>query len=241
MTDAVANLAAAGASLGAVAAATAADPATNPNAFSFKIAHTDTEENKEGTLLGIDQSLIATEILTDFVRKAIRDYVNNSVNQAQRRANEANKAWDAYDAAIAVDAMQTAVPKPEKPRETADLIETAKAARERLYKGEVRKQSTGEGKSRAPKDPLIAAITQVVVREVFDKNKATTPGYKWPQAIKEVGADGLAYLKARVEALVTAGQDRATLEKFLDEKYVKPAQMMIGAKTNKATEGTSLL
>ncbi len=240
MTDAVANLAA-GAALGALAAAAPADPATNPNAFSFKIAHTDTDENKEGTHIGVDLSLIPTEIRMDFVQKAIRDYVNNSVNQAQRRADEANKAWDAYEAAIAADAMQTAVAKPDKERETADLVGTAKAARERLYKGEVRKQGTGEGKSRAPKDPLIAAITQVVVREVFDKNKTATPGYKWPQAIKEVGADGLAYLKARVEALVTAGQDRATLEKFLDEKYVKPAQMMIGAKTNKATEGTSLL
>ena len=48
------------------------------------------------------------------------------------------------------------------------------------------------------------------------------------QAKKEVGGDGIAYLKARVDTLAAAGGDRAALEKMLDEKYVKPAKVMLG-------------
>lgn len=207
----------------------------NPNTFQFRIPNTETD-------IAIDVSQVPPEVRMDMLKKALRDYINNAVNQANVRANKANAPFDAYDEAIKADPLQTAVPKPEGERTVADLIGTAAAARERLYKGEVRKQGEGgEGKGRQPKDPLIKLVTDAVVRELFEKNKETTKGYKYTDAVKEVGGDGMAYLNKLIEDKVAAGMDRATLEKFRDERYVKPAEMMLGRRDNKTTKETSLL
>ena len=211
-------------------------PEANPNLFTFDIPYTDPK-----TQIGIDLSTIPAEVRMDLLKGAVRSYIVNSVNQANQRAAKANAAFDAYDKAMAVDALQTAVPKPQGERVVADLTGVAAAARERLYKGEVRKQGGSKGRTRTVRDPLVAAITPIVVREHFEKTKAANPNYKYSDAMRDIGGDGLAYLKSRIETLVAGGQDRATLEKFLDEKYIKPAQMLIGTKTNKATEGQSLL
>ncbi len=220
--------------LGVAAAPAAPAPATeaaNPNVYIFDIAHTEPK-----TQISVDLSAIPAEVRMDMLKSKVREYVTNSVNQSKLRADRDNKPFDDYAKAIEADALQTVVPQPTGERKVADLTGTAAAARDRLYKGEVRKQGEGTGRNRAPKDPIVAVITPIVVREQFDKVKLSNPSYKWADAVKEVGGDGLAYLKGRIETLVAAGGDRASLEKYLDEKYVKPAELIVGARDTKATK-----
>lgn len=219
----------------AAAAAPAPAPAENTNVLIFRIPNTETD-------IQIDISSVPPELRMDMLKKALSDYVRNAVNQENVRTGKHNQPFDAYDEAMKADPLQTAVAKPEGERKVADLIETAKAARERLYKGEVRKHGEGTGRVRETKDPLTKLVTQTVVQELFDKNKAATPGYKWTDATKAVGGDGIKYLEARIAELVAAGSGtEADLRKFMDERYIKPAQLMLGIKTNKATADTSLL
>ena len=112
----------------------------------------------------------------------------------------------------------------------------------------MRKQDSGGAtKSRTPRDPLIKMVTDAVVRELHDKKKGTVQGYKYTDAVKEVGSDGVAYLNAMIAAKVAAVAEgeraalTATLEKFRDERYIKPAEMMLGRKGSKATKDQSLL
>lgn len=220
----------------AIAAPEAPAPApVADNVLVFRIPNTETD-------IQVVIADVPPELRMDMLKKALGDYIRNAVNQENVRTSKHNAPFDAYDEAMKADPLQTAVPQPTGERKVADLIETAKAARERLYKNEVRKHGDGAGRTRETKDPLTKLVTEAVVRELFDKNKATTPGYKWTDATKAVGGDGVKYLEARIAELVAAGSGtEADLRKFMDERYIKPAQMMLGLKTNKATADTSLL
>lgn len=213
--------------------APAAPAADDPNTLVFRIPNTETD-------IAVALGNIPPETRLDFLKKGIRDYIVNSTNQANMRAKKANAPHDAYDEAIKADALQTAVPKPAAERTVADLLGTAAAARERLYKGEVRKQD-GDGTPRTKTDPLTKMVTDAVVRELFEKKKGTVQGYKWTDAVKEVGGNGVAYLNRMIEERVAAGGDKGALEKFRDERYIRPAEMMLGQRDNKTTKDTSLL
>jgi hypothetical protein len=219
------------------AAAIAAATPLDPNTLAFVIPNTETTIN-------VVLTDIPAEIRLDMLKKAVRDYITNSVNQANVRATKENADWDAYEAAFKADALQTAVPKPTEARKVPDLIGTAAAARERLYKGEVRKNGEGTGKSRETADPLTSMVTKAVVSELMQK---TGPDgkklYKMTDATSEVSkaGGGIKYLEGRIATMVAAGGDEVALRKFLDERYIKPAQMMIGLRDSKTTKDVSLL
>lgn len=216
----------------------AATPAPE-NTFTFPIPNTKGTDGNP-VQMQVDLASIPAETRMDFLRKALVSYVVNSTNQENVRVNKANAPFDAYDAAQAADPLQTAVPKPEGERKVADLLTIAAAARTRLYEGKIKKM--GEpGERKAKQDPVQAAITQAVLRDLFDKTSATTPGYKWTDAVKEVGGNGLAYLETKIAALVASGQDEATLRKALTERYINPAEMMYGKRETKNTKDVSLL
>lgn len=206
-------------------------PAADGNAFTFRIPNTETD-------IGIDIAQIPADVRMDFLKKGLRDYITNAVNQENVRKNKANAPFDAYDEAVKADALQTAVAKPDGERAKPDLIGTAAAARERLYKGEVRKQGEGgEGRKRETVDPLTKLVTEAVVRELHQKDKDAGGKRKYTEFTAEVAkaGGGVKYLEAKIAEKVAAGTDEALLRKFMDERYIKPAQMMLGTKTNKAT------
>lgn len=218
------------------AAIAAANP-VDPNTLTFVIPNTETS-------IAVVLTDIPAEIRLDMLKKAVRDYITNSVNQANVRATKENADWDAYDAAFKADALQTAVAKPTEPRKVPDLIGTAASARERLYKGEVRKNGEGTGKSRETADPLTSMVTKAVVSELMQKTDAAGKKlYKMTDANSEVSkaGGGIKYLEGRIAAMVAAGGDEVALRKFLDERYIKPAQMMIGLRDSKTTKDVSLL
>jgi hypothetical protein len=198
------------------------------------------DPNGNPVQMQIDCGSIPPNVRLDFLKAKARDYVQNSVNQATVRHNKALAPWAAYDAANAADPTQTAVPAPTGERPTVDLIAVATAARDRLYAGQVRKM--GEpGKPRETVDPLTKLVNQAVTRELFDREHAKDSKYKWTDAVKAIGSDGIKYLNGKIEELVAAGGDRAALEKFRDERYIKPAQMMLGQTTNKSTKDVTIL
>lgn len=200
------------------------------NTFQFRIPNTETD-------IGIDIAKIPAEVRMDFLKKGLRDYITNAVNQANIRANKANAGHDAYDEAIKADALQTAVAKPTTEKATADLTGTAAAARERLYKGEIRKQGDGTATPRATVDPLTKLVTEAVVRELHAKDKAAGGKRKYTEFTSEVAnaGGGVKYLEAKIAEKVAGGGDAAVLNKFLQDRYIKPAEMMLGTKTGKST------
>lgn len=222
-----------------VATAAPEAPAADANTVTFPIPNA-TDAAGGAVSMAVELNTIPLNIRMDLLRKAIIGYVVNSVNQETIRTNKANAPWAAYDAAQAANPAQTAVPQPTEPRKVADLIAVAQAARTRLYEGKVKKM--GEpGKTRTKVDPVTAAITAAVLRDLFDRNKETTPGYKWTDAVKEVGGDGRKYLEAKIAEKVAAGADEAVLRKVLNERYIAPAEMMYGKRDTKATKDVSLL
>ena len=183
-----------------------------------------------------DCATIPGDTRLDLLKNAVRGYISNRVNAAQQRyqKDEDVIAWSAYDEACKADPLQTTVVKPNGERPVpVDLEEAYKRAIDALTTGEIRKQS-GEPKARARKDPLIATVTDIVVREVFDSRKAADPKYTFLAAKKEVGTDGVAYLNNLIEAKVAQGVDRGALEKMRDTKYINPAKVMLGLNDTKA-------
>lgn len=212
------------------APATPAAGTDNANVFQFQIPNTETK-------MQIDISQVPAELRMDFLQKGLRDYIVNSVNQANVRANKANAPFDAYDEAVKADPLQTAVAKPNGERTAADLISVAAAARDRLYKGEVRKNGEGGTTRRETVDPLTKFVTEAVVRELHAKDKEAGGKRKYTEFTSEVSkaGGGIKYLEAKIAEKVAGGADEATLRKFMDERYIKPAQIMLGTKTGKAT------
>lgn len=201
------------------------------------------DANGQPVSMQIDLATIPANVRLDALKAWVRDYVRNSVNQAgvRRDKDAATVAWTAYEAASASDPLQTAVPKPETAKPVLDLIPVATAARDRLYKGEVRKQ--GERRETVKTDPVSKFVTEAVVRELYDNTRKTDTKYKWTDATKAISeaGGGIAYLISKIETLVAAGGDRAALEKFMEARYVGPAKMMAGQTENKATKDMSLL
>lgn len=192
-----------------------------------------------------DCALIPADTRLDFLKSAVRNYIANRLNGVHTRYERDEKviAWKAYDEATKADALQTAVPKPEGDRPAApDYEEAYTRAIADLTAGNVRKVGA-EPKPRKTKDPLVATVTDVVVREVFASRKAADPKYTFLAAKKEVGSDGIAYLNALIDAKVEAGANRADLEKMRDTKYINPAKAMLGitALGGKASELPSIL
>lgn len=226
MTDLAINLAAEPTALVA--------PVEDPNIYTFAIPGTETS-------IAIDLTKIPAEVRLDMLKARLKDYIVNNVNQASVKYKKAMEPFDAYAKAQAVDPLQTAVPKPagEAPA-LPDLIAPAAAARDRLYSGEIRKQ--GEpGAAKPVRDPLTKAVTDAVVRELFEKRKTAGGKPKWIEVAKEVGQDGIAYLNAQIAEKVAAGADAAVMAKLLDERYMKPAKMLLGMTENKLTKENSIL
>lgn len=220
--------------------ATPAAAAENANTLQFAIPGIEPE-----TQISIDLSLIPADTRMDFLKSAVRAYIVNPVNQVNVRHNKELGPWNDYDEATKADPLQTAVAKPEGERPglpTEKLIDAAKAARERLYKGEVRKQGDGS-KSKPKADPLDAMVTRAVVSELFDKNKATTPGYKYTDATSEVAkaGGGIKYLDAKIAEKVAQGAEEAALLKFKENRYINPAKLMLGQRDTAGTKDQSLL
>jgi hypothetical protein len=185
-----------------------------------------------------DCATIPSDARLDLLKSAAKDYIRNRVNAtAQRYAkDESVLAWNAYDEATKADPLQTAVAKPEGERPApADLAGALARALDDLTKGEIRRKSA-DPKPRAKADPLIAMVTKAVARDVYEARKASDPKYSYLLAQKEVGGDGVAYLNRMIDAKVEAGADRAPLEKMREEKYIKPARIMLGLDTNKSVK-----
>lgn len=214
------------------AAATDQAPATNnENVMVFDIPNTDTK-------MQIDIAQVPAELRMDFLKKGLENYVRNSVNQANVRHKKAMEPWAAYAKANEADPNQTAVPKPEGDEPEVDLIKTATDARERLYNNDVRKQGTGTAKRKT--DPLTKMVTDAVLRELFDKKRETNSSYKWTDAVKEVGGNGIEYLDKLIADKVAAGADEAELNKYKETKYIQPAKLMLGQRDTKVTGATDL-
>jgi hypothetical protein len=227
----------------------------------IEIANSAVTEGGSNRDVAIDLAQIPQEARLELLKSAVKTTVNNRVNVAMVRNRAARApfvAWAAYEAAIAADPLQTAVAKPEGDKPTGeapaalDPIAKASEAIADLLKGEIRAQAAkGKGRTRKTADPLTTAITGVVVRAVFEANKAAgrtvdngkggTRPYGFPDATKEVGGDGLAYLNKQIDAKVSAAPEaeqaelRKQLEKQRDTRYVEPAQVMLGLKTSKAS------
>lgn len=166
------------------------------------------------------------------LKNATKAYITNRVSTAAAATKKANAAFDQYEAAVKNDPLQTLVAAPDGERKVTDFAATIEGAIKALYSGEIGKRG-GEKKAKVLRDPLITQITRSVVAEVYEKGRAADPQYKYPTAQKEVGQDGLAYLKAKIADKVAAGADEAALLKYLDTRYVKPARIMLGMDTPK--------
>lgn len=207
------------------APAAAAAPATSVVEFEFP--------NLTGKR-SYDCALIPAETRLDFLKGAVRAYIANRLNGVHTRYEKDASviAWKAYDEATKADALQTAVAKPDGERPVADYEGQYAVAIAALTSGSIRKAGA-EPKARKTKDPLIATVTDVVVREVFASRKAADPKYTFFAAKKEVGTDGIAYLNAIIDTKVAAGAVRADLEAMRDERFVNPAKAMLGLTTSK--------
>lgn len=185
-----------------------------------------------------DVATIPSETRLELLKNAVRGYIANRLNSGNVRYDKdpAVAAWAAYDAATKADALQTAVPQPAGERPASFDAEGAYSrAITDLMNGHVRKRGgDGEAKPRVVKDPLVSAVTDIVVREVFNGRKATDPKFTFLAAKAEVGGDGIAYLNKMIAAKVAAGANEGDLIKVRDNKYINPAKTMLGLSTSKA-------
>lgn len=236
--------------------------------LAIEVANTAETEGGDNKTVTIDLAAIPQEARLELLKSAVRTSVTNRVNVAMVRNRAARApwtAWAAYEAAIAADPLQTAVAKPEGDKPTGEapaaLDPMAKAAEAiaDLLKGELRSGGKkGEGRARKTADPLTVAVTGVVVRAVYDANKAAgrkviadgkERAYGYPDATKEVGGDGIKYLNAQIDAKVAAVPEaeqaalRSQLEKRRDDQYINPAKIMLGqtASSKKGGELPSIL
>lgn len=213
-----------------------AAPVADPNTFAFLVTGTETQ-------ISINVAEIPAEIRLELLKDAIKRNVLNRVNAANQRFVKENAPFAAYDEAMKADATQTVVPLPTGDRPTLDLLTPASAARKDLYEGKLRRQGTGDAK-RKKADPMTTTVTGVVVREVFQKKSEADSTYKYTDAVKEVSAagGGIAYLDARIAALVAGGADAGALAKMKEDKYMKPARIILGLEVPKSVkEGLDIL
>jgi hypothetical protein len=182
-----------------------------------------------------DCALVPPDTRLDFLKGALRAYIANRLNGVHTRHEKdpVVAAWSAYDEAQKSDPMQSLVPVPTTPRPAAPNYQEAyDRAIADLIAGNVRRVGD-EPKARKVKDPLVATVTDAVVREVYKSRRAADPKYTFLAARKEVGPDGIQYLNDAIEARVAAGADRAALEKSRDTRYINPAKAILGLTTAK--------
>jgi len=183
-----------------------------------------------GQNVTMDLARIPEPVVDYLLKNAVKAYVQNRTSTAKSSAAKENEPWVAYRNAMANDPTQTMVAMPEKPEIVVDYQDIIIKAVKALYEDTIGKRDgTGTKKKAERKDPLIAAITRTVIQEVFEKNYALNNSYKYPQASKEVGTDGVAYLRAKMAANVAAGTATAEqMDYVLETKYMKPARIMLG-------------
>jgi hypothetical protein len=187
--------------------------------------------------VSIDLADVEAKARMRLLRTATRAYITNRVSTAVAKTKKDNGPFDTYEAAMKNDPLQTLVEKPEGERAVTDYAGVIDSALKALKSGELGNRGTGEPKPKVLRDPLVTQITRSVVAEVYEKGRAADPKYKYPTAQKEVGQDGLAYLKTKIEAQVAAAPaaeqaaKRTALENYLETRYVKPARIMLGLDT----------
>jgi len=203
-------------------------PATKPDTWlEFEVDDYDKP-------IELDMANIPQPVRMRLLRSATKSYIINRLSTAVNKTNKTNAPFNAYAAAIQNDPLQTIVPKPEGERAVTDYAGIVDGAIKALYSGELGRRGSGETTKKALRDPLVTQITRSVVAEVYEKGRATNPSYKYPTAQKEVGQDGLAYLRSKIAAKVAAGADAAALEKYLETRYINPAKIMLGLDTPKS-------
>jgi hypothetical protein len=183
-----------------------------------------------------DCAAMPAETRLDLLKGAARSYIANRVNAAHQRHVKELAPFTAYEEAVKADPLQNAVAKPAGERPTVDLIETMNRAMSDLLSGNIRQRGKGEGKTREKKDPLVQAVTKIVIGQVYEARRAENSKYTYIMAQKDVGSDGVAYLKSQIEAKVAAGADRAPLEKYLEDRYMKPARALVGVDQSKSVK-----
>lgn len=183
-----------------------------------------------GVDVTMDMARIPETVVDYLLKNAVKAYVQNRTSTAKSSAAKENEPWVRYRNAMAADPNQTLVQMPEKPEVVVDYADIIRSAVRALYEGTMgRRDGTGVKKKAERKDPLIAAITRTVIQEVFEKNYALDNSYKYPMASKEVGTDGVAYLRAKMASNIEQGlATKEQMEFVLETKYMKPARIMLG-------------
>jgi hypothetical protein len=197
--------------------------------------------NVDSRNIKIQLRAIPDEIRMRLLRTAVRGYVTNRISTAKSKTDKENAAWKDYELAIKTDPLQTVVAMPTEPKKAVDYADTIEKSIKALLSGELGKREAGDKKPKVMKDPLITQITKAVVADVYAKNYALDNNYKYPSALKEVGSDGLGYLKANIEKMVAAGAERAPLEKHLEQRYITPAKILLGQVKAKGSTDVSLI
>ncbi len=218
------DMATAAPTLEATAPTSAADleatPATNANLIKFSVDDYDTP-------VEVSLEKMPAEVRQRLMYNATRSYVLNRVSTAVAAAKKANGPFDTYEAAQRTDPMQTTVLKPEGERKVVKYAEIIEGAINALYSGEIGKR--GAGTSKVAKDPLTEHVTRVVVSEIYAKEHAKDPSYKFFKAQAIVKGDGIAYLKSRIaENVRDFGVDEKQQLDILEQRYLKPARITLG-------------
>jgi hypothetical protein len=205
------------------AAPVAPAPATDTPSTLYKFEIDDYDNE-----IAVELNNVPAPLRLRLLKTATRAYITNRISTAAAKTKKENAKFDQYDAAMKNDPLQTLVPKPEGDRAATDYAGIVDGAIKALYSGEIGRRGDGEGKKKVLRDPLITQITRAVVADVYEKGRAADLKYKYPTAQKEVGSDGLAYLKGKIAEKVAAGGDAAALNQYLETKYIKPARIMLG-------------
>jgi hypothetical protein len=223
--------------------ATAPAPVADPNVLSFELP-----ESAGNFTVSLDMQTIPAATRLDLLKRAVTQLISGRVNVALSRVNKANEAFIKYDEALAAHtADPITVPAPALPEgERTPPVDVAAKVSEgiaALQAGKLTREKSESTSRRVARDPVDAIVTGVVQRELFAKNKAANPSYKWTDVVKEVGASGVAYLNKRIETLVAGGADRGQLEAMLDAKYIAPARIQAGVTplTGKKSELPNIL
>lgn len=206
----------------------AAEAATAPadeNTLAFNLA--DGPETNP-IAISVDLTKIPPAARRELLEAKVRDLINGRPHTALMRFQKEAKEYKAKcDADPTFSGTEPVAP---------NLSEIANQVVTDLYEGKVRQRNkSGSAKQRAAKDPVDAVVTQAVIRELFAKRKAKTPGTKYQDVVKEVGESGTTYLMARAKTIAGDNAARqAELEKSIENKYLAPARKMVSV--NKAGE-----
>ena len=182
----------------------------------------------DDTVAEINLQLIPPATRTDLLRSAVQNYITNRVSTSKSVLKKKNEAFDIYDAAVKNDPLQNLVAQPTGEREKLDVIAIMTTGINALYEGKFGRRVGDGRKSKPQRDPLVTQITRAVVQEVYEKEKKANPQYKYPQAAKKVGGDGLVYLQNRMAERIKDGADPKQLQDYLETRYIKPARQMLG-------------